>query len=106
MIRNPDLLRQLERSQLRFQEVGQCVGRHALARVAKDNSADNFAQPLVGQTKDARFGNGWMLVDFGLDFLAGYILAATDDDVLLAVHNEEIIVGIEVADVACSEISV
>ena len=45
-----------------------------------------------------------MGVDRGLDLLHADILAAADDDVLLAIDDEQIFVLVEIADVAGAEI--
>jgi len=47
-----------------------------------------------------------VLVDRRLDFLAADILAAADDDVLLAVDDEQIAVVVEIADIAGQEIAI
>src|SRR3546814_12004370 len=47
-----------------------------------------------------------MFVDRRLDFLAADILAAADDDVLLAVDDEQIAVLVEIAEVARTEIAI
>ena len=44
-----------------------------------------------------------MLIERGFDFGAADILAAADDDVLLAVDDEQIAVLVEIAEIAGAE---
>ena len=74
--------------------------------MAINDSARQFTQAFIRQAKDAGFGNGGMFVKCGFDFLAADILATTDDDVLLAIDDEQIAVLVKIADIAGTEISV
>src|SRR3546814_20864766 len=47
-----------------------------------------------------------MFVDRRLDLLTADILAATDDDILLAVDDEQIAVLVEIAEIARTEIAI
>ncbi len=65
-----------------------------------DDRDRHFAEPLVGRAEHRRFGDRGAGVAFRLDLGRRDILAAADDDVLLAVDDEQIAVLVEIADVA------
>ena len=71
-----------------------------------DHRTGHLAESLVGKTEHSDLGNGGIPVNRRLDLLARDILAAADDDVLLAIDDEEIAVLVEIADVARQEITV
>src|SRR5438105_2446384 len=71
-----------------------------------DDRHRHFAQPLVGRSEHAGFGHRWAGVASRLDLGCGDVLAAADDNVLLAVDDGQIAVLVEVADVAGADVSV
>ena len=75
------------------------------ALLAIDHRRRHFAEPLVGDAEHRGLGHRGMGVDRRLDLLRADILAAADDDVLLAVDDEQIAVLVEIADVAGPEIT-
>ena len=78
----------------------------AQCRFDVDHRHRHFAEPLVRRAEHRRFCDRGAGVAFGLDLGRGDVLAAADDDFLLAVDDEQITVLVEVADVAGAEISV
>ena len=95
-------------------ELGQALGKEGEKRLfvqravflAIDDRDRDFAQPFVRNPEYAGFGNRRMSVAGGLDFLAADILAAANDDVLLAVDDEQIAVPVEIADIASALIMI
>src|SRR5437868_3851466 len=71
-----------------------------------DHGDRNLTQPLVRYAKDRHFGDVRTCVAFRLDFGRGDILTAADDDLLLAVDDEQIAVFVEITDVARAHVSV
>ena len=71
-----------------------------------DDRDRHFAEPLVGRAEHRRFGDVGAGVAGRLDLGRRDILAAADDDVLLAVDDEQIAVLVEIADVAGADIAV
>jgi hypothetical protein len=63
----------------------------------------NLAEALVGQAEHARLGHVGMRVDLAFDLDRRDVLAAADDDVLLAVDDVEVSVLVKVAEVARAE---
>src|SRR4051812_36009275 len=66
----------------------------------------NFPQAFVGRTEHAHFGDLGAGVELGLDFRRRDVLAAPDDDLFLAIDDEQISVVVEVADVARADESI
>ncbi len=77
-----------------------------MAFLGQPHRRRDLAEALVGQAEHRAFGNVGMGVDRLLDLDAGDVLAAADDDVLLAVDDEQIAVLVEIAEVAGEEIAV
>ncbi len=65
-----------------------------------DDRADLLAEPFVGHADDRGFGDVRVLVQRGFDLGGVDVLAAADDDVLQAVDDVEVAVGVETAEVA------
>jgi hypothetical protein len=74
--------------------------------VGIDHGHRHLAQTVVRHSENARLGDIGAGVDLRLDFGAGDILPAADDDVLLAVDDEEITVLVDIADVAGADVAV
>ena len=67
---------------------------------AVDDGDGDFAEPLVGRGEHADLADVGAGVAGRLDLGRRNVLAAADDDVLLAVDDEQIAVLVEIADVA------
>src|SRR3546814_4561180 len=80
--------------------VAQFVERQRRARHQHNAGAHDLAHPLVGSCDRRGVDNLRMRKQQRLDFLRRDILAAANDDILLAVGDEQIALGIEPADVA------
>ena len=65
-----------------------------------DNGHRDLAEAFIRRSEHCRFGDRRTGITFGLDLGRGDILAAADDDLLLAVDDEQIAILVEVADVA------
>src|SRR3546814_19607257 len=90
----------LEPGQAPVEERPQSLLVEGAVVLAVNHGHRHFSKPIAGQAEDARFGDGGMGIERGLHLLAADILAAADDDVLLAVDDEKIAVLVEIADIA------
>ena len=77
-----------------------------LVRLDVDDRHRHLAEPLVGHAEHRHFGDRRAGVAGRLDLGGGDVLAAADDDVLLAVDDEQITVLVEIADVAGADVAV
>jgi hypothetical protein len=72
-------------------------------RTGQHEGTHQFAQPRIRGRADGRLGNAGMPDQKVLDLAGGDVLAAPDDDVLLAVGDDQVSVGVEAADIAGPE---
>ena len=87
-------------------KASQLLLRQTAGLVRVDHGDRHLAQPVVRHSEHAGLGDGGAGVDLRFDLGAGDILAAADDDVLLAVDDEQIAVLVDVADVAGADVAV
>ena len=69
----------------------------------RKNAARVLAEPRVGRRDHRDLGDARHAHEQLLDLLRAHVLAAADDDVLLAIGDREVAVGVEHADVAGHE---
>ena len=98
--------RHLEGGELGGHEIAQRLGAQVLARLGEIDHRRDFAEAFIRQAEARAFGDRLVRIHPFLDLDAGYVLAAADDDVLLAVDDEQISVLVEIAEVAGAEIAV
>lgn len=102
-----DLRRQFVLAELAGELSAQLVERERLCiRLQLDEGFGGLAAVLVGNTEHDHLVHAWYGIDRLLDHLRIDVEAARDDHVLLAVDQEEIAVGIDIADVAGEEAAV
>src|SRR3546814_15581047 len=90
--------RRLEAGQPRAAPAAKLVLAECLARLEHDHRMHRLAPPLVGHADDRRLANGRVPRDDALDFGGADILAAADDHVLDPDADEEIALGVEIAE--------
>src|SRR6185369_15978975 len=95
-----DVRRDLEGCEAGLEEIPQLLFADLAALPSMKDRHRYLAEPFVGCTEHRRFDNALRAVERRLHFGRGDILAAAQDDVLLAVDDEQITVFVEVADVA------
>src|SRR6218665_4058969 len=77
--------------------------RHRRPLVADDGQADFFAEPRVGNTKGGGLPDGGMPMRAFLDGGRMDVVAATDDQFLLAANDLQVALGIKPSQVAAQE---
>src|SRR4030095_11406157 len=106
LIREDHARRNLERGKPSFQECANLFLAYAAAFAAVEDGNRHFAQSLVGGRENARFGNPLASIKRGFDLGRGNVFSAANDDVLLAIDDEQIAVRVEIADIAGFQISI
>src|SRR5262249_11625665 len=81
----------------------QFFGSDRVARLELDDGLDLLAEPLVGDADHSGCGDGRVRVQLLLDLTRIDVEATADDQLLLAVHDEEIAVVIDIAHVPSVE---
>ena len=81
------------------QKLRQFIGIEGMAGSQLNSSANNLPEPFVRNRKHARLNNGGMSVNGRFNIQAGDILAAANDDVLLAIDDGYIAIIINPAEV-------
>src|SRR4051812_19988716 len=99
-LRENEALGDFELRQLAVEEGAQIVFVEPFAIFQMNDRDWHFAQALIRRPEYRDFGDRWAGVAFGLHLRRRDILAAADDDLFLAVDDEQIAVVIEIADVA------
>src|ERR1035437_5734072 len=84
-------------------EGDQLLGIDGLARLGRDHGVDLLAEFLVGHPDDGGLGHLGMHVDDLLDLARVDVEAAADDQLLLAIDDEEEAFVVDVADVTAVE---
>src|SRR4029079_4084952 len=98
--------RDLEGSKAASEEIAEFLLTDAAAFAPMQDCDRELAEPVIRSAEHGRFGNAFAAIYGSFYFRGGDILAAPDDDVLLAIDNEQVAVLVDVADVAGLEISI
>ena len=85
---------------LQFQELGHGGKVDRLARFRDNDGTGALAQPFIRVSDDGDLGDRGVPVQQRLDLDDGYVLAASDDDVLAATADADIAVGVHVREIA------
>src|SRR3954464_4765022 len=100
LVDEPDMARVLVRRDALLDEGAKLVGLQGLALLERDGRSDLLAERLVRDAHDGGFPDARVLVEDLLDLARGHVVAAADDQVLLAVDDEEVTVLVDTGHVA------
>src|SRR6185437_638820 len=100
VVHQPDHPRVLVGRHLALDVVAQLLGRGRRALLERDGGADLLAVLVVGDAHDRGLPDRRVLVEHLLDLARVDVVAAADDQLLLAVHDVEVAVLIDAAHVA------
>ena len=100
LVEDADLAGVLVRGQLLLGVGHDLLRRDRLAGLEADHGHDLLAQPAVGLADHRGLGHRGVGEEHLLDLAGVHVEAAADDHVLLAIDDEEVAVGVAVAEVA------